>query len=264
MKKKHSHSGIHSIDYYAYTSGLRGWNGTYKVLVAFLILVLCIVLDNIWVSLFVIFTMGMVTVGLGKIHLHSYIVLLAIPIAFMILGSIAIAVGVGKEPVGKYVIHLPGFYMYITKVGVLKALSVTFKALGAVSAMYMMTLSTPTNEIITVLRRLRVPKIIIELMNMIYRFIFVLVETQSQMHHAVESRLGYSDFKTSIYSFGNMISNLLIVALKKSNAYYDALVSRGYEGELLFLEEEKPCTLLQIGMAVVYIMVLFMIALLWG
>lgn len=260
--KKHSHSGIHSIDYYAYTSKLRDWNAVYKVIVAFIILVLCIVLDNIWVSLFIIITMGMVTVGMGKIELHSYLTLLMIPIVFMILGSIAIAVGVGKVPVGKYAIHLHWFYLYITPEGVLKALAVTLKALGAVSAMYMLTLSTPTSEIIMVLRKLKVPKIIIELMNMIYRFIFILMEAQCQMHHTVESRLGYIDFKTSIYSFGNMASNLLLVSLKKSNAYYDALVSRGYEGELLFLEEQKPCGLIQVSMAVVYIIILLIMALL--
>ena len=48
-----------------------------------------------------------------------------------------------------------------------------FKALGAVSALYMMTLTTPLSEIIAVLRKAHIPKLIIELMNMIYRYILL-------------------------------------------------------------------------------------------
>jgi cobalt/nickel transport system permease protein len=32
---------------------------------------------------------------------------------------------------------------------------------------------------------------------------------------------------------------MLIVSFKKANAYYDAMEARCYDGELIFLEEEK-------------------------
>ena len=83
------------------------------------------------------------------------------------------------------------------------------------------------------------------------------MDTHSRMKNSAESRLGYVDFKTSCYSFGQVASNLLIVSLKRGNDYYNALESRCYDGELRFLEEEKPVKVRQIILAAVFVILLF-------
>lgn len=252
----HKHENIYSIDFYAYASKLRGLNPGFKVFFAVATLLLCLIADNVWVSAAVILTMAGITVMMGKLPLRSYIPLLTIPFAFMVMGSIAIAVGISEQPAGNYNLNLHWFYLYITKAGVLKALRLMLRAMGAVSAMYMLVLSTPSGEIIAVLRRLHVPKLIIELMNLIYRFIFILIDAQCKMKNSAQSRLGYCDFKTACRSFGSTAGNLLVIALKKANVYYDALVSRCYDGELLFLEEEKNVTAVQAVAACSYLVLL--------
>ena len=87
---------------------------------------------------------------------------------------------------------------------------------------------------------MHVPKLVIELMNMIYRYIFILMDTQAKMKNSAESRLGYCDFKTAVYSFGHSMSNLFVVSMKRASQYYDAMEARCYDGDLLFLEAEKP------------------------
>ena len=47
-----------------------------------------------------------------------------------------------------------------------------------------------------------------------------------------------------------------MVSLKKANAYYDALVSRGYTGELLFLERKKALDSEQIVLGCTYILLM--------
>ena len=135
----------------------------------------------------------------------------------------------------------------------------SYKVHCAVSALYMMTLTTPLSEIIAVLRKAHVPKLIIELMNMIYRYIFIMIDTHSRMKNSAESRLGYCDFKTSCYSFGQVASNLLVVSLKRGNNYYNALEARCYNGDLQFLEEEKQVKAGQVVMAVIFIIILLLI-----
>lgn len=203
--------------------------------------------------------MSAFTIVVGKLPFHRYVAFLSIPLTFIIMGSIAIAVDFGRNPMGIFCLNFGWFYFYVSKVNLIKAASVILKALGAMSTMYMLTLSTSTDEIITVLRRMHIPKIIIELMNMIYRFIFIIMDAQSKMHNSAQSRLGYIDFKTSVYTFGNIASNLFIVSLKKANAYYNALESRGYNGELLFLEEEKKCKVAHMILAIVYVATLVLI-----
>lgn len=185
--------------------------------------------------------------------------LMSIPVVFMILGSIAIAFGVSMSPIGDYNLHLCGFYLYTSDENIMKTMEIVMKAFGAISAMYMMTLSTNTSEIISVLRKAHIPKIIIELMNMIYRFIFILIDVQCKMKNSAQSRLGYIDFKTSCYSFGSTASKLLIVSLKKANTYYNAMESRCYNGDMLFLEEEKKVKTIHVVLACIYFSILIFI-----
>lgn len=241
----HSH-GVQTMDYYAFQSGLNDWNGGYKVLSSILILIWCIALDDIWVSLTVIVTVGMLNVIGNKVPLRRYLELLRIPIAFLVLGCIAIAFGFSKEPLGDYNISLHWFYLYLTKADIRKAAELFLKAMGAVSAMYFMSLSTPASELISALRKAHVPKLLVELMNMIYRFIFILTDVQGRMKRAAVSRLGYVDFRTSCGSFGKIAGNLFILSLKKADTYYDAMISRCYDGEIRFLEEEKKVTGIQV------------------
>lgn len=250
--KSHRHEGIYSIDYYAYVSNIKDWNPGFKVLFAFVVLLLCIALNNVYISLFVIFTMGYTVIFKSGVGFRDYLSLLSIPIAFMILGSIAIAGGISSRPAGDYNLNLYFFYIYSSNESILSAFKIILKALGGISAMYMMTLSTSTSEIISVLRKSHIPKIIIELMNMIYRFIFILMDTQCKMKNSSQSRLGYVDFRTSCYTFGSVASNLLVVSLKKANAYYNAMESRCYNGEIIFLEEEKSIKAVHIYGAVFY------------
>lgn len=247
------------LDSYAYKSKLKNINPTFKVTFAFLTLIFSMVADNIYVSVFIILSMGFITIFKGGIKFNEYISLMSIPSVFMILGSIAIIFGISNSPKGQYNLNLLGVYLYTSNENIVKTLEITLKAISALSAMYMMILSTNISEIISVLRKAHIPKIIIELMSIIYRFIFILIDVQCKMKNSAQSRLGYVDFKTSCYSFGSTASNLLIVSLKKANTYYNAMESRCYNGDLLFLEEEKKIKSIHIIFACIYFFVLIFI-----
>jgi cobalt/nickel transport system permease protein len=250
-----------SIDLYAYASDIIGWNPGFKVTFSVLTMILSIVFDNPYVSIAVILSMAYVTVVKGGMEVKRYLSILAIPISFILLGTITIAVDFSKEPVGQYNIYIGLCYVYTSVLQLKKMLFLMLKAFAAVSALQMMTLSTPSNEIITVLRRAYIPKLIIELMNLIYRFIFILVDTHRQMKNSALARNGYCDFKTSCFTFGSIAVNMLVLSLKKANAYYNAMEARCYDGELLFLEEDKKIEWEQLVAATVFLAFLF---LLWG
>lgn len=258
---RHSRPGAGSIDYYACISRLRQWNSGFKMLFAFNILLACIVFDNLWVSLTVITSMGLLTVLGGGIPLKKYLRLFTIPFVFMVMSSLAIAAQFGTKPLGEWSINLRILYISTGQEEIKMAFHIFFKALGAVSAMYMMTLSTPVGEIISVLHRIHIPDLVIELMYLIYRFIFILTDAQKKMDDAAKSRLGYVDYKTSLQTFGRIGGNLLFISLKKSGAYYDAMEARCYEGKMNFLEEEKPVKSWQIGGAVCFYCILAAIGL---
>lgn len=235
----HKHGEGSAIDFYAYASKIRSWNPTFKVVFSFMTLLLCVGLNNPLVSATVIIGMAYLTVIKGGLPLSAYISVLLIPITFIILGTVAIGIDFSSQPLGQFNLFV-GFGYVFTSVDKLREMAfLMLKVFGAISAMIMMTLSTPSSEIIGVLRKAHVPKLIIELMNLIYRYIFILMDVFNNMRNSADSRQGYCDFKTSCYTFGSVASNMLVVSLKKANAYYTAMEARGYEGDLVFLEDEK-------------------------
>ena len=124
----------------------------------------------------------------------------------------------------------------------------------------MMSLATPVSELVLVLQRLHLPRLLVELMNLIYRYIFILIDVSEQMQIAAKARLGYHSFRQSCKSFAQIAGNLFLVSLKKANAYYDALLSRGYDGKLEFLSEENPPAGGQLVFTGFYLIVLLAVA----
>ncbi|MBQ3334603.1 MAG: cobalt ECF transporter T component CbiQ [Eubacteriaceae bacterium] len=238
---KHGEATI-AVDTYAYHSGIAHWNPAFKVVLSIVLLLFCVISDSVEVSLIIICFTTFVTVVLGDLSFHHYFEMLTIPLVFLIVGSVIILINFSWTPMTNVILCLPvfNFFVIITHDSLYVTVHLWARAFGALSAMYMMSLSTMSNEIFSVLRKAHVPALLIELMNMIYRNIFIMADTQNRMRNAAESRLGYVDYRTSLKSFGSTISNLFIVSLKRSGHLFDAMEARCYDGELLFLETEKP------------------------
>lgn len=221
-----------------------------------ILLLFCVLADHPAVSCVIILTAALITVRMGGLPIRQYLSVLTIPITFTLLGSAAVAIDFSLRPAGDFHLYLFWGYLYLTYENLWNALFLILKVFGAVSAMFIMTLSTPSHELFSVLRKAHCPSLIVELMHMIYRYIFILMEVQRNMRISAESRLGFCDFRTSCYSFGQIAGNLFIVALKKANAYYDAMEARCYDGTLAFLEEERTVNPKHLIAAGVYFIVL--------
>ncbi len=258
-KIKHKHGNGSSIDYYAYSSKINYWNPSFKVFFSISTLLLCLILNNPYVSIFIIIAMCYLTVFKGKLPVSNYFSVLTIPLTFILLGTVTIGIDFAKEPIGQYNLFLGLGYAFTSLSKLKEMFFLILKVFAAISAMEMMALSTPSTEIISVLRKAHLPKLIIELMNLIYRYIFILMDVHSKMKNSAESRLGFRDFKTSCYTFGNIASNMLIVSLKKANTYYSAMESRCYEGDLMFLEEDKKLEIFHIVIATGFFLFLILI-----
>lgn len=255
----HRHGEGFSIDFYAYTSKIRHWNPTFKVSLSVMTLILCIVLDNPYVSAMVIIAMAYLTIIKGELPIREYLPILAVQIGFILLGTFTIAIDFSKQPIGQYNLYLGFCYVFTSQVKLKQVIFLILKVFAAISALQMMILSTPSSEIIYVLRKAHVPKLIVELMNIIYRYIFILMDVYTKMKNSAESRLGYCDIKTSYYTFGSVTSNMLVISLKKASSYYDAMEARCYDGDLIFLEEDKKVETIQVVTAVAFIIFLILL-----
>lgn len=249
-----------TLEYYSYNSKINSWNPHLKFWYSMVLIVLGIILSNIYISISIVFICGFITIFLGKISLKKYIDFFKVPIIFLLISVAVININFSKNITDFYYFNIGDLYIYTTDENIKKSCILFWRALSGVSSMYMLALSTPLNEIIYVMKKARTPKIIIELMYLVYRFIFIMRDSYKSMRKSIESRLGFRDYRTSLLSFGKIISNILIVSLRKSNSFYDSMESRCYKGEIRFFIKEKRINkkvIIGMGLSIIYLIVLY-------
>lgn len=228
------------IDKLCYNSKLRYVNAGEKAAFSTITLCLCIISRSVLAALLILAVNGILTVKKGGIPLVRYGKLMLLPLAFLLLSTGAILVNISDTPMDAYAISLGEIYLTGSMASLQYGIQLILTALAGVSCLYFLALSTPITDIVMVLKKLHVPALIIELMILIYRFIFVLLDVAARITTAQYSRLGNRDFKTACRSFGQMASVLLVLSLKKSGALYDAMESRCYDGNIRVLTEDYP------------------------
>ena len=228
------------IDKLCYHSGLRYVNPCEKFVFSIFTLLVCVISRSFAAALTVLLVNGILTVCYGRIPVRRYVRLMTVPFVFLLVSTIAVIVNISGVPMDAYAVPVGDYYITGSYVSLVFGSQLILTALASVSCLYFLSLHTPVTDIVGVLSKLHCPLILVELMLLIYRFIFLLWEAADGITTAQNSRLGNKDFRTSLYSFGKMCSVLLVGAFKKSNALYDAMESRCYDGRIRVLDESLP------------------------
>lgn len=226
-----------SIDKLCYNSKLRYVNAGEKFAFAIITLLLCVMSRSIAVACIVLAATGILTVWKGGIPFFRYIRFMMVPFAFLILSTLAIMFNISRQPLDLFAIPMGSWYLTSSWNSFRYSLQLILTALASVSCLYFLSFNTPMPDILNVLRRAHCPRLLIELMMLIYRFIFVLMDVASNITVSQHSRLGNKDYKTSLKSFSHLASVLLLRSFKRANALFDAMESRCYDGTIRVLNE---------------------------
>ncbi len=232
------------MDQYAYTSRLRTKDPVEKLFFALTMITTCLLANYVPVSILILGIMAVMIVGINKTPFKVLMKLLTVPLGFLIIGVLTIAFSVTQTNTG-LIVAIPVFDHYIgaSQTGIQQAVSLLLKSLSCISSLYFLSLSTPFMDLISALKKIHCPLLLLELMHLIYKMIFVLLETANTMAVAQDSRLGYSSLKSSYRSFSALASTLLVRSFKRADALYTALEARGSDGTLNVLEEQFPKSL---------------------
>lgn len=125
------------------------------------------------------------------------------------------------------------------KEGFLDGLMIASRIIGAVSVVSVLGFSTPFTEFIAGLSWLRVPKGFIEILMFAYRYIFVLLEDAMVIYNAQKNRLGYSNIRSGLNSFGILSGSLILKAFEQSHNITQSMIQRGYDGNMPMLKHRS-------------------------
>ena len=133
---------------------------------------------------------------------------------FILLSILPIALGRGEG--SSLWIDFGGWG--VTKVGSVLAVKTGLRCLASASSMMLLLQLLPLHRLYTVLRSLGTPKLFIELIELTYRYIFVLEETAGQIRLAQMSRLGYQgSLSEKFQHFGMLLSRTFILSQVESD-----------------------------------------------
>ena len=239
-----------TIDALAYSSRLGKVNPSLKFWTTIAMMVICVSARSPYAGIFLSVAMPVLVVFVGGLKLRDYITMLALPLSFLMMGGVALLFEVTAQSGGILSIPFFGHWLCVTSTTQIRTVLVLSRALGAVSCLYFLSLTTPMSELIGVLRRAKCPNVLIGLMYLIYRYIFILLSMHRAMKNAAKSRLGYINYRTGLRTTGNIYSNLLARSYRQATSNFDAMESRCYDTEIRFLENRGKITGMHLSVAV--------------
>ncbi|MDF2586814.1 MAG: cbiQ [Anaerocolumna sp.] len=247
------------IDKLSYSSKLRYTSPCLKAFFAISTLILTIAAHSFIISFITLIIMVSLTVFNSRNSYKYYFKLYVLPISFLLLSTLTIIINITDEPISPFRIPLFPVYLILKDDAIMYALNLIITSLGAVSCLYFLSLTTPITDILYVLKVIHCPNLIIELLMLIYRFIFILLNSAYSIFISQKCRLGNIDIKTSIKSTSQLFAVLLIQALKRASILYDAMESRCYDGTINVLHETNKATKKEITCVIVFEIILLMI-----
>lgn len=220
-----------SIDKYAYTNKLTNYNPFIKSLIVAIALIVSIVTKNYYINLGIFITMILLTVGVAGIPIDKYLKILFVPMTFLIISVLTIMISISKVDIFIWSIEVFDYYIGVTENSLEQVILLSTRVFASITSMFFLSLTTPLNQIIKVLKKLFIPSFVIELTVLIYRFIFVFLEEAQEIHHGQEMKFGYSNMKNSYNSISLLIRSLFTRLLLRYKDMVVVLECKLYNGE---------------------------------
>ena len=170
----------------------------------------------------------------------TYAELFIVPFWFAVMSVAGIILIYGGQDVFWSWDLLPSFTLSITRESINQGIFVFCRVIGGMSAMIFIALTTPMTDIFIVFRQCRIPEVVIDLMMIIYRTIFILLDQVIQIYNAQVMRLGYSTWRESIHSFASLCGAAFIASWEAGEDLIRAMDARCYDGKFALLGENRP------------------------
>ncbi len=174
----------------------------------------------------------------------SYILkrsLIAVPFT---LAAVTVIFTLPGETVGSF--QLGSWTFTATDAGLLRFGSIFVRGWLSVQMAFLLTATTQFPDILHGLRHLRVPSILVSIISFMYRYLFVLADEAGRLIRGRAARSASMQGQKSGRSItwrakvaGSMIGQLFIRSMERSDRVYNAMLARGYSGEMLTMNPHK-------------------------
>lgn len=186
----------------------------------------------------------------------------AYPLSWALIGSLAMIGGPGALRLAKMgsvalpfalaaitlLFTVPGepvvtvLGLTVTDAGLMRFVAIMLKSWLAVQAALLLAMTTHFTDLLWAMDSLRVPGTLVAIIGFMYRYLFTLKDEAERLIRARAARSGTDRQRKSGGSLlwrarvaGGMIGNLFLRSYERSERVYDAMLARGYTGQLRVL-----------------------------
>lgn len=155
--------------------------------------------------------------------------LAALPVIFTLPGTPLFTISLGSRELSASLAGLERF------------VSVALKSWISVQMAIILAASTPFPSLLQAMRAVRVPRLLVTIFGLMWRYLFVLVDEAMRLIRARSARSGISgegrqrpggSLAWRARVAGGMAGSLMLRAFERSDRIYMAMLSRGYDGEV--------------------------------
>jgi cobalt/nickel transport system permease protein len=160
--------------------------------------------------------------------------------------------------------------------GLVRFTSVAIKSWLSVQAAIVLVSTTPFPELLQAMRAVGVPRLLVSMLGLMWRYLFVLLDEALRLLRARAARSSLNtekgkkvggDLAWRARVSGGMAGNLFLRSFDRSECIYAAMLSRGYDGEIRLLPAApinwSTWGLIMAGLVLLGLLLLFGI-LFWG
>ncbi len=171
--------------------------------------------------------------GVGFVYKRAVLaapfVLAALPLLFTVPGDPLFAFQIGP------------WTLTATQPGLVRFISVGLKSWLSVQMAIVLAATTAFPDLMAAMRSLRLPRLLVAVIGLMWRYLFVLVDEVMRLMRAREARSGHStgaagrtggSLAWRAKVTGGMAGNLMLRSFDRSERIYAAMASRGYDGEV--------------------------------
>ncbi|ALE74758.1 hypothetical protein AD006_28095 [Pseudonocardia sp. EC080610-09] len=215
------------IDEIAHANRWRGRHPGEKAFLALGLLVLAVALPP-WPGALLTGTAAVALLLAGaRVRPGTALRLLRLPLGFVLVGALPLLVTLGGDP---WLALAPG--------GPARAAELVGRSMAAVGCLILFAATTPLAD---TLPRLRfVPPAVLEITLLIYRMLFLLLDSLNAVREAQSLRVGFRTRRATFRSLAGQGSAVFVRAFDRARRLEAGLASRGYDGSLRVRVTSRP------------------------
>jgi cobalt/nickel transport system permease protein len=188
-------------------------------------LLACAVLLPPWPAAPLVVLVVFVAAGFADVPRVRLLRMLCIPLVFILVAGMSTAVTLDPS----------GPHLTTSADAVIRAGEAVARAVSATAAVMFLAAVTPMSEITDSMRRAGLPAACADLITVMYRMIFLLLESVAVVRKSQTARLGYSTVPRSVRSAGLMTAAVLVRSWRRAHA-----LDRGLSGRNLGMPVARP------------------------